>query len=216
MSAKSKAITLQGHPRPRPRVRSQVANQSEQRADEDAVAIGVLYRKGQEAIRDSIKYHLQAGRKLIQKKESMPHGEWVRWLQANAVTLGFKHRTTASRLMKVAAANDALTHPLNEAEAIRINRRLWGNLAAVTVPKAEFNEIAPKRKASLAKRAATDIADECIATVRATIERAIIGLRRANAPWTKFELLFEALAEIVVDVPRQMAPDYEPRRPDQH
>jgi hypothetical protein len=31
-----------------------------------------------------------------------------------------------------------------------------------------------------------------------------------------YELLFEALAEIVVDVPRQMAPDYEPRRPDQH
>jgi hypothetical protein len=207
MSAKSKAIRLEGHRRPRRHARSQVANQSEQRADEDAVRIGALYRKGQEAIRESIKYHLQAGRKLIQKKQSMPHGGWVRWLRANAYALGFRHRTTASRLMKAAAGNDALTHPLREVEAIRINRRLWGNLAAVTTPKGQFNEIVRQTKAPLAKFAPIDIADECIATVRTTIERAIIGLRKANAPSTKFELLFEALAEIVVDVQRRMATD---------
>jgi hypothetical protein len=107
----------------RPRLRSQVASQSEERRDQDAVEIGTLYQKGREAIMESIEYNLQAGRKLIEKKGSMPHGEWVTWLRANADVLGFKHRTTASRLMKAAAANDASTHPLNEAEAIRINRK---------------------------------------------------------------------------------------------
>ena len=210
MSATSKVITLRDHPSARPRVGSQVANQSEQHPDEDAVAIGALYRKGREAVRESIKYYLQAGQKLIRKKDSMPHGEWFRWLRANADMLGFKHRTTASRLMKAAAANDALTHPLNEAEAIQIDRRLWGNLAAVPMAEAELGEIEFKKKAS---QSATDIADECIEAVRAAIEFAVIRLKRANAPCTKFELLFGGLADILVDLQRQtLVADYEPRR----
>src|ERR1700731_3355791 len=175
MSAKSEAITLEERPRARPGVRSQGASRGEERPDQDAVAIGSLYRKGREAILDSVKYHLQAGRKLNQKKHSMSHGEWVPWLRANADVLGFKHRTTASRLMKAAAAIDASAHRLDEAEAIRINRRIWGNLAAVTMPEAESKEIEPKKKKSLTKRSATEIADRCIETVRAIIENAIIG-----------------------------------------
>jgi len=203
LSAKSKAITLEERPRVRPGVRSQVACQGEERPDQDAVAIGSLYRKGREAILDSVKYHLQAGRKLIQKKRSMSHGEWVPWLRANADVLGFKHRTTASRLMKAAAANDASAHRLDEAEAVRINRRLWGNLAAVTMPEAEFKEIEPKKK-SLTKRSPSEIADRCIETMRATIEDAVIRLQRARTPRTKFELLFEALGEIIIDAQRRI------------
>jgi hypothetical protein len=138
-----------------------------------------------------------------QKKDSMPYGEWVPWLRANADVLGFEHRTTASRLMKAAAVNDASTHHLSEAEAIQINRKLWGNMAAASMPEAGFKEVEAKKKTSLAKRSATEIADRCIETVRAFIERTITELRRAHAPRAKFELLFEALGEIIVDVQRQ-------------
>ena len=72
MSANAEATTLEERPRVRPRVRSQVASQSEERRDQDAVAIGSLYRKGREAIVDGVRYYLQAGRKLIQKKDSCP------------------------------------------------------------------------------------------------------------------------------------------------
>jgi hypothetical protein len=130
MSASAEVTTLEERPRVRPRVRSRVASRSKERRDQDAVAIGTLYRKGREAIVESVRYNLQAGRKLIRKKDSMPYGEWVSWLRANADLLGFKHRTTASRLMKAAAANDASTQHLTQVEAIRINRKLCGNLAA--------------------------------------------------------------------------------------
>ncbi len=203
MNANAGATTLEERPRVRPRVHSQVANQSAERRDQDAVAIGTLYRKGREAILDSVRYNLQAGRKLIQKKDSMPHGEWVPWLRANADLLGFKHRTTASRLMKAAAANDASTHHLTEAEAIQINRKFWGNLAAASMPEAVFKEVEAKKRTSLAKRSATEIADRCIEAVRAVIEHTITELRRVHAPRAKFELLFEALGEIIVDVQRQ-------------
>jgi hypothetical protein len=122
-----------------------VASQSAERRDQDAVEIGTLYQKGREAILESVQYNLQAGRKLIEKKGSMPHGEWVTWLRANVDVLGFKHRTTASRLMKAAAANDASTHPLNEAEAIRLNRKLWGNPAAASV-KRSSTESSPRKR----------------------------------------------------------------------
>jgi hypothetical protein len=203
MSANAEATTLEERPRVRPRVRSQVANQSEERRDQDAVAIGSLYRKGREAILDSVRYNLQAGRKLIQKQASMPHGEWVPWLRANADLLGFKHRTTASRLMKAAAVNDASTHHLTEAEAIQINRKLWGNLAAASMPEAVFKKVKAKKRTSLAHRSATEIVDRCIEAARAVVERTITQLRRAHAPRAKFALLFEALGDTIVDVQRQ-------------
>jgi hypothetical protein len=128
MSAKSKARTLGDHPRVPLPVRSEVASRGDHSPDEDAVTIGNLYRKGREAVRDSINFYLQAGQKLIDKKKSVPRGAWLRWLRSNAETLGFTNRTTASRLMKLAAANEALTHPFNEAKAVQISRQLWGNL----------------------------------------------------------------------------------------
>jgi hypothetical protein len=187
----------------RPRRRSHLASQNEGRRDQDAVVIGSLYRKGRAAILDSVKYYLKAGRRLIQKKESMPHGEWVPWLRANADVLGFKHRTTASRLMKAAAANVASTHHLKNFDAIRIDRKLWGNLAAAIMSDAEFKEVEPNKKKKLpTKRSATDVADRCIEDVRAIIEHAVTELRGAHAPRAKFELLFEALGEIIVDLQR--------------
>lgn len=52
-------------------------------------------------------------------------------------------------------------------------------------------------------RSATEVADRCIETVHAIIEYTITDLRRAQAPRAKFDLLFEALGEIIVDVQRQ-------------
>ena len=52
-------------------------------------------------------------------------------------------------------------------------------------------------------RSATEVADRCIETVHAIIEYIITDLRRAQAPRAKFDLLFEALGEIIVDVQRQ-------------
>jgi hypothetical protein len=145
MGANAEATTLKGRPRAH-RGERLVASQRKERSDQDAVEIGTLYRKGRKAILDSVNYQLQAGRKLIQKKHSMPHGEWLAWLRANADALGFQHRATASRLMKAAATKGASTHPLDEAEAIQISRTLWGNPAAATVPKAQFEETEAKKK----------------------------------------------------------------------
>jgi len=203
MSAGAEVTKFEERPRVRPRVRSRVASRSEERRDEDAVVIGSLYRKGRQAILDSVRCNLQAGRKLIRKKHSMAHGEWEPWLRANADLLGFKHRTTASRLMKAAAANDASTHQLTEAEAIQINRKLWGNVAAASMPEAGLKEVGARKKKSPARRSATEIADRCIEAVRAVVEHTITALRRARAPRASFDLLFEALAETIVDVQRQ-------------
>jgi hypothetical protein len=204
MSDRSKATTLEQRPIARAGARSRPTSQSEERRDQAAVAIGGLYRRGREAMLDSFKYYFQAGRKLIHKKDSMPHGEWLAWLRANADVLGFKHRTTASRLMKAAAVGDASTHPLNEAEAIQLSRKLWGNPAAAGMSRAEFYGVEPKKKKSPKKWSATEVADRCIETVRATIEHTVTGLRRAHASRAKFELLFEALGEILVDVQRRI------------
>ena len=84
--------------------------------------------------------------------------------------------------MKAAAVNDASTHHLSEAGAIQINRKLWGNMAAASMPEAGFKEVEAKKKTSLTKRSATEIADRCIETVRAFIEHTITELRRAHAP----------------------------------
>jgi hypothetical protein len=191
--------------RPKVRLLSRVASQNEERRDQDAVVIGSLYRKGRAAILDSLKYYLKAGQKLIQKKDSMRHGEWVPWLQANTDVLGFKHRTTASRLMKAAGANDASTHHLNnEEKAIQIDRKLWGNLVAASLSEAHFKKVeSVKKMKAPTKRSATEVADRCIEAVRAIIECTVTDLRRVHAPRAKFELLFEALGEIIVDLQRQ-------------
>lgn len=93
---------------------------------DDAVEIGTLYRKARTSIVDSVKFSIEAGMRLIAKKVSLEHGEWLPWLKANADTLGFEGRATATRLMKL-ASNVAPAHHLEAPEALRISRELWGN-----------------------------------------------------------------------------------------
>jgi hypothetical protein len=61
--------------------------------DDDAIAIGLLHQKAQRA-RDSDRvFHLvEVGNRLLKKKESLGHGEWLAWSRANAGLLGFGER----------------------------------------------------------------------------------------------------------------------------
>lgn len=94
-------------------------------ADIDAVEIGRLYALARTSLVDSVKYTLECGLRLIAKKQTMHHGEWLPWLAANEPELGFKER--AARLMMKAASNRQLTADLDETTAVAISRQLWGN-----------------------------------------------------------------------------------------
>jgi hypothetical protein len=64
-------------------------------ADQDAAAIGHLYRKARASIIDSVHCLIEAGHRLTVKKQSLPHGHWLMWLKDNADALGFEDRRTA-------------------------------------------------------------------------------------------------------------------------
>src|SRR3954462_10063190 len=74
--------------------------------DRDAAAIGDLYRCHKKSLRDSVRYAVECGRRLLAKKDSLEHGEWLPWLAANADVLGFESRRTATRLMREATKWD--------------------------------------------------------------------------------------------------------------
>ncbi len=93
--------------------------------DNDAVQIGELYQKAGHSLVDSVKYLIECGQHLAERKGSMMHGEWLPWLKHNAAVLGFGHRNTAQKLMKLANAPPA--GHLGEAEALQISRQMWGH-----------------------------------------------------------------------------------------
>jgi DNA N-6-adenine-methyltransferase (Dam)/Protein of unknown function (DUF3102) len=97
--------------------------------DRDAAAIGDLYRKHKKSLRDSVRYAVECGRRLLAKKDSMKHGEWLPWLKTNADVLGFESRRTATRLMREATKWDVNVpfEAISEDAAAAINRVLWGN-----------------------------------------------------------------------------------------
>jgi phage N-6-adenine-methyltransferase len=94
--------------------------------DPQAIVIGDLYRKARGSMVDSVKYLAEAGQRLIAKKETLKHGEWLPWLQANADALGFDTPRTAQRLIEVARKYD-VDVVFDEAEALRLNQLAWGN-----------------------------------------------------------------------------------------
>ena len=75
---------------------------------------------------ESMTYLVEAGNRLIAKKDSLARGEWLPWLETNAEVLGFESRRTASRLM-AAALQWGVNAPFEENEALRLNRVVWGN-----------------------------------------------------------------------------------------
>src|SRR5436309_2020883 len=71
--------------------------------DQDAVEIGKLYQLAHGSLVASVKYSVECGQRLIQKKAGLKHGQWLPWLEANIETLGFNTLRTAQLLMKGAA-----------------------------------------------------------------------------------------------------------------
>ena len=92
---------------------------------EDAAVIGLLYQKSRNSLVESVEFALQCGQCLTAKKASLPHGGWLPWLADNAEVLGFGDRT-ARRLLELAAIRSSTT-TLDEAGALAISRKLWGN-----------------------------------------------------------------------------------------
>src|SRR5258708_410436 len=52
-------------------------------------AIGGLFRKAHTTHVESVHFLIQCGQRLHERRESLPHGEWLPWIDANCETLGF-------------------------------------------------------------------------------------------------------------------------------
>jgi phage N-6-adenine-methyltransferase len=93
--------------------------------DEEAIEIGDLYRRARRSFVDSVRCLIEAGHRLIAKKESLERGEWLPWLAVNAETLGFK-LSAANKLM-AAATKFVVNYEFGESESLQISRLIWGN-----------------------------------------------------------------------------------------
>lgn len=137
--------------------------------DKDAVAIGKLCDKARGSMVDSVKYLIEAGQKLIEKKESLVHGEWLPWLKENADALGFSTPQTAGRLMKVGKLN--VNAQFGESEASQISKNVWGN----TNTKPKGGGKSKKTKSSPKKRGSGKTAEPYRKTRLAIRESMIAG-----------------------------------------
>jgi ParB family chromosome partitioning protein len=95
------------------------------KVDQDAKAIGDLYRKAKQSIIDSVRWQIACGQHLTAKRDSLLHGEWLSWLKANAEALGFGI-STANKLMK-GATKFVAGYEFDEATALEISRETWGH-----------------------------------------------------------------------------------------
>jgi hypothetical protein len=112
--------------------------------DVEALAIGDLYRKGRSSMMDSVRYLIEAGQRLIEKKNGLGHGEWLPWLEANADALGFETPRTAQRLMGLAEKASSTSH-LDEETAVRLSREVWGNSQPALYSSESFEWYTPQR-----------------------------------------------------------------------
>jgi len=60
--------------------------------DQEADSIRLLYQSAQTPTDDRVFYLREAGNRLLKKKESLGHGQWLRWLKDNHDALGFSVR----------------------------------------------------------------------------------------------------------------------------
>jgi phage N-6-adenine-methyltransferase len=111
-------------------------------ADQDAIEIGDLYRKGRSSMVDSVKYLADVGRQLTKKKDKVGHGRWMAWLEANAEVLGFGVNA-AGRLMKL-GREFCVDAEFDESEALRLNRIAWGNNVRGTAGTGENEWFTPE------------------------------------------------------------------------
>ncbi|HEX3915545.1 MAG TPA: DUF3102 domain-containing protein [Steroidobacteraceae bacterium] len=94
--------------------------------DVSSEGIGALFKKARASYVDTTNLLIECGQRLREKRKSVPHGQWLTWIEANQESLGFGE-DTAQRLMKAAAADTASTRYLDADDAIKLNRVIWGN-----------------------------------------------------------------------------------------
>ena len=97
--------------------------------DNDAADIGALYQSARSGMVAGVLDLIEAGKRLLKKKASLGHGRWLPWLEDNEKELGFGE-WTAGRLIKAYnlwEANSRLTQNLDEEDATKLCRLIWGN-----------------------------------------------------------------------------------------
>jgi phage N-6-adenine-methyltransferase len=65
-------------------------------SDQEAIAIGLLYRRAQVSASNRVFYFAEAGGRLLKQKESLGHGQWLQWLRINQSVLGINGRGARS------------------------------------------------------------------------------------------------------------------------
>lgn len=160
--------------------------------DKDAVAIGNLCSKARGSIVDSVKYLIEAGQKLIAKKKSLAHGEWMSWLKENKDALGFGI-DAANRLMKCARTNSEPALNLTEAEATQISKSVWGH----TKSKRKLRKHPVRDRAREILRPKI-IAGEPVSTLKTSKDHGISHVVMEQAAIVEYERL-KLLDELGVD-----------------
>jgi phage N-6-adenine-methyltransferase len=122
--------------------------------DTEATRIGLLYREGRSSMAASVKCLIEAGRRLAAKKESLPHGGWLPWLEENECELGFGERT-ARMLMR--SANRKLASDIAPEQAVAINRQIWGHNVRGTQGTGDNEWYTPLKYIDLARKVLGDI-----------------------------------------------------------
>ena len=67
--------------------------------DHEAANIGLLFQRAQTPSDERVFYLREAGDRLLKKKESLGHGQWLRWLTANLGELGFGARAARTLIL---------------------------------------------------------------------------------------------------------------------
>ena len=158
--------------------------------DRDAVAIGNLCAKAKGSMVDSVKYLIEAGKKLIDKKESLDHGEWMPWLKENADALGFRGKNTAANLMTAATIKIPVNGEFSEVEASQISNSVWGNTPKASTSKSKLvtrRWWRRRSQGSLAGLAMGEIVGErsrCAADLACDIVRLLVAAGQSADPKT--------------------------------
>ncbi len=106
---------------------------------EEANAIGALFQQARLSHADSVKHLIACGTRLRAIKESRDHGTWLLWLKEHQEVLGFTDRT--AQLLMRGAANTKLASDLDEDQAAKLSRNIWGHAPS---PKVEIEEHGPE------------------------------------------------------------------------
>lgn len=192
--------------------------------DRDAVEIGELYRKARQSNVDSAAFNLKAGRKLIAKKEALARGRWLPWLQEHAAVLGFETPRTAQLLIKSAIQYE-VDFVFDETTAAEFNRGVWnrsrrraaaaGHASDADRDMETHSNVAEASRGEGADDTAEIAGDRCVTEVKRAVERALLKMRRGNAPKRTVERMFSELADIVADLEREALREWESAsRPD--